>query len=866
MDLLKEQLWIEEEGHLEAKAKYLRQVGHEGEGLLNTMGESIVAICAPVLADLYKEWRDEKLPGRQGAKKRWFRELHVDSIGVALVTLRTLMQKTTYGTVKTSPSVTSVAIAVYKAIHMEDSYQRIRKAEKGKMVAGSERHAKKKFNKNLDKELSKHVNFMQRKKLIEYARTAYTGFETIEPENKLKAGLCLVELALALRAPLNRDRNKLEKVFEVERGERGSKRLVMSEAMVSYLIKYKQFKAGNAVNLKPMVVPPLPWSGVFGGGYRTLKCQLKQPLIRTDKTRIYKDEDFSPEIYKACNIIQATPWSINKEVYTIMRYCYDNELSIAELPVKLSDLELPPTLSSEEWDGLTKEERTTYLGERKLKREFIDSQRSKVIAFGSKMSMCMRFLKYDKLYFPHSFDFRGRIYPVNTPVNPQSDKFGQALLHFYEKKKLGTTGVKWWKIHGANCWGLDKEEYDKRVAWVDGNKDFIISIAKEPLKLREEWSGCDDPWNFLAFAFEYARAHSSGHSEEDFESSLPVKLDATSSGLQHYSAIFRDAEGALATNLTKCKERKDIYGIVARKTHESGVGELEAEGETESQFVGQQEVSEGDRRAILRPPDSTRRLSVQTKRDLLRRTDRGICKPATMCLPYGITEYGSITDTIEMADEGKLGQTIREANPVAKYGYCAWLTRHILKGVAETVTSAVVGMEWLKQAEKALQAVNKNNQYIRFFTRLGFPSMQTYNKNQTKMVNTFLGKSRYQLTVRKATEFVDKRKSQSSIAPNYIHSMDATHLLMTAIKANAVLGTTDFSFIHDSFGVHASDTEEFSKIIRETFITLYEGDVLEDLRNQWLGQFPEADIPAVPKEHYGDFNLDEVKESRYFFS
>jgi DNA-directed RNA polymerase len=843
MNLLKEQLWIEEEGHLEAKAKYLRQVGHEGEGLLNTMGESIVAICAPVLADLYKKWRDETLPGKAGNKKKWFRTLEVDSLGVALVTLRTILQKTTYGSTGASPSVTSVAIAIYKAVHIEDSYQKVRKASKGKMVAGKESSAKKSFNKNFDAELAKHVSFVKRKRLIDHARETYVNFEEIEAENKFLAGMCLLDLSMKMMAPLSRDRSKLFPLFVVEQDAKSRKKLVMSEALSSYLLKYKQFKAGNAVNLKPMVVPPLPWSGIFGGGYRTLKCQMKLPLIRTDKTRVYKDSDFSPLIYKACNVIQATPWSINKKVYTIMRYCYDNELSIAELPVNLQELRLPPSLPEDEWEALTKTERTNYMSKRKAIREFIDSQRSKVIAFGSKMSMCMKFIKYDKLYFPHSFDFRGRIYPVNTPVNPQADKFGQALLHFHNKKRLGESGVKWWKVHGANCWGIDKAPYEERVQWIDDNHDFIIRCAKEPLKLHEEWAKADDPWNFLAFAFEYASAHSKGIPEEDYESSLPVKLDATSSGLQHYSAIFRDAEGALATNLTKDKQRMDIYGLVAKEAKLAGVLDLD---------TGGLERDDG--------------VDVGIARNLLGRLSRGHTKPATMCLPYGITEYGAITDTIELADAGDYGKFLRDADAVTTYRYCAWITRHILAGVSKVVTSAVVGMDWLKSAEKSIQKVNKNHEYIKYFTRLGFPSQQTYNKSYTKRVNTFLGKTRCQINVSKPMREVDKRKSQSSIAPNYVHSMDATHLLMTALKSAEVLGIQDFSFIHDSFGVHACDTEAFSRVIRETFVTLYSTDVLTDLRNQWLTQFPTAEIPPVPKEHYGDFNLDEVKESRYFFS
>ena len=838
MDLLKEQLWLEEEGHLEAKAKYLRSVGKEGEGLLNTMGESIVAICAPVLAEVYQEWLEEVASGRLASKKTWFRKLDVKPIGVAVVTLRTILQGVTYGSTCKNPTLTSMVFAVYNAIYMENSYQQVCKASKGRMVAGTEASAKKAFNKNLSKELETKVKFAERKKLIDYARKTYTEFELEEPEDKYKMGLCLVEFALKMKAPLIRGSKDLQPLFKLDYEGKRRKVIALSDALLSYLVKYKQFKSGNAVDLKPMVVPPLNWSGMFGGGYRSLKCQLKAPLIRTTKTRVYKDSDISPLIYKACNAIQATPWSINKEIYAVMRYCYNNELGIAGIPIAREDTPLPYK-PEEEWAQMSPEERRDFGNIRRSLREEGRAHQSKVIAFGCKMAMCMKFIKYDKLYFPHSFDFRGRIYPVNTPVNPQSDKYGQALLTFHKKKKLGESGVGWWKIHGANCWGLDKEPYDVRIAWVDDNKDKLLSWAANPLKHREEWAEADDPWNFLAFAFEYARAHSKGEPEEDFESCLPVKLDATSSGLQHYSAIFRDNAGALATNLTADKNRKDIYGIVAEKAKLSGVSELER-GE-----------KEGLKRQVL--------MSV------LRILNRKHTKPATMCLPYGITEYGSITDTIELADAGAFGDYVGKLDAPTKYKYCAWIARRILTGVSDTVQSAVVGMQWLKDAEKAMQAVNEDNVYIKFFTRLGFPSQQTYNKEISKRLKTSLGMSKIKVVLRKQTPIIDKRKSQSSIAPNFIHSMDATHLLMTALKAYD-MGIEDFSFIHDSFGVHACDTEDFSRYIRETFITLYKGDVLSDLRDQWLDQFPDADIPEVPYSAYGTFDIEEVIKSRYFFS
>ena len=51
---------------------------------------------------------------------------------------------------------------------------------------------------------------------------------------------------------------------------------------------------------------------------------------------------------------------------------------------------------------------------------------------------------------------------------------------------------------------------------------------------------------------------------------------------------------------------------------------------------------------------------------------------------------------------------------------------------------------------------------------------------------------------------LNKARQRAGIAPNFIHSLDSSHLMLTILLAEEQ-GITSFSMIHDSYGVHACE-------------------------------------------------------------
>jgi DNA-directed RNA polymerase len=181
---------------------------------------------------------------------------------------------------------------------------------------------------------------------------------------------------------------------------------------------------------------------------------------------------------------------------------------------------------------------------------------SKRHALGVKLRIAEELRNEEAIYFPHSLDFRGRIYSMSSELSPQSDDVAKSLLMFAEGKPVGEYGGYWLAVHIANLFGIDKVSFDERVAWVQANSEAILDSANDPLDGRRFWTTADDPWCALAACFEWRGFMSFG---SEFLSYLPIAMDGSCSGIQHFSAMLRDEQGGKAVNLTPADQPSDIY-------------------------------------------------------------------------------------------------------------------------------------------------------------------------------------------------------------------------------------------------------------------------------------------------------------------
>ena len=144
---------------------------------------------------------------------------------------------------------------------------------------------------------------------------------------------------------------------------------------------------------------------------------------------------------------------------------------------------------------------------------------------------------------------------------------------------------------------------------------------------------------------------------------------------------------------------------------------------------------------------------------------------------------------------------------------------------------------------------------MKWLTPIGFPVYQHYQKQNAVEVRTQLnGGCRLWVQSFEDAE-PSKRGQRNGIAPNFVHSIDATHMVMTI----NLIDDECLAMIHDDYGTHAGHTQKLFKGIRTSFHTLYtEHNPIED----WATQV-DADLETIPP--VGNYNISEIVNADYFF-
>jgi DNA-directed RNA polymerase len=215
----------------------------------------------------------------------------------------------------------------------------------------------------------------------------------------------------------------------------------------------------------------------------------------------------------------------------------------------------------------------------------------------------------------------------------------------------------------------------------------------------------------------------------------------------------------------------------------------------------------------------------------------------------------------ELASMKLKGKDILEgADPMPA---CQWLSGIIYKSIGEVVIAARNAMDWLQQAART---VSQAGLPVTWTTPAGLPVQQAYYETDMKRIECMVGgmniKPKFQVTDQAS---LDKRRQAQGISPNFVHSMDASHLMLSIGKCLDA-GVSAFAMVHDSYGTHAADMSTMSRLLREAFVEMYSRDILKKFREDLLDQLPEklqAKIPAIPSK--GNLDLRQVLNSPYFF-
>lgn len=752
---------------------------------------------------------------------------------LALITILELMRLQGTGGVADGMKTASALVSVGRNIESECYAEQLRKSE----------HAfsdSKNITQSLKKRGLSDMQVRRELKIKLQKQAEMNGEEKITWTNSLRARIGsfvtqhLMNVATVRRAAVDRDGVRWDdeqpafySAYQYIQGKRLGV-IKLNDVVAEHLGQESALETLHPRHL-PMLVPPKPWLSYDSGGYYSAKSRAlryKDDVEQGSYLKAASENGSLEQVLAGLDVLGSTAWAVNDSVFSIMAEVWNSGKTTADMPALELSEEEPQRPDNYDSDIKARGIYLKRLKHYNLRRASMHSQRCDI---NYKLEIARAFLG-ERFYFPHNMDFRGRAYPIPPHLNHIGNDLCRGLLRFADAKTLGAVGLRWLRIHLANKFGYDKASFSEREQFAIDHEEDLRKSANDPLGEGTWWQKADDPWQTLAACIELNNALNYPEGPEKFASSLPVHQDGTCNGLQHYAALGGDLVGAKQVNLSGGDRPSDVY---------TGVADLVIS-------VLEREAAAGD----------------PTAKKLQGKITRKVVKQTVMTTVYGVTFIGAKEQVSrQLADVADIS--------AEDLWHCAsYLAARIIECIGDLFKGAQALQVWLSESalliaksippERLEQALNGPEQSggrhkvnmsklakeqmtsVIWTTPLGLPVVQPYRKLIRKQLRTAM-QTVFLHDPHVATQ-VSPAKQASAFPPNFIHSLDATHMFLTALACqNAKL---TFASVHDSYWTHASDIETMSDIIRDTFVHLHSSDILKALKDEVCLQKKIAAVPT----------------------
>jgi DNA-directed RNA polymerase len=602
--------------------------------------------------------------------------------------------------------------------------------------------------------------------------------------------------------------------------------------------------------LMPTITEPRGWDDMDSGCYIDPAMAKFTPLIRKSNPlqramvrNSIKRGEFQ-DVFDAINAIQRTSYKINSFVLEAVQWAWDNGKSLGDkFPTKVKK---DAVVFPDDYDQLTDKEKKRY---RLLASETIAFNRkvdSDITVMKSDLAVAKLMNEYESFWLPHNFDWRGRVYPIPNFNHHREDHIRSMFL-LSRGQPLDEEGAKWVAYQCANAGDfrtpegkrVSKLHFDERVEWTLENQEWILECARDFRSTYDLWKNADKPFAFLAAANELLQYVEEG--EGNHICGLPINLDGSNSGTQHFAALGLNENDGKLVNLIPSDLPEDIYEAVASVVRSS----MNEDGSKEAQEWLDFGI---DRKVVKRP---------------------------TMTFGYSATRIGfrqQIADDTMKPIKREITMGDRQDFPFRdEFNACRCLADHTWDAVHQVVKGASEGMQFFKDIAHTMSEYDLP---VVWKTPIGFPVVNSYHPKSVRRVNLFLYdrdlKERRNTNSNVAIDNekkLDKKRVRSSISPNIIHSLDSSHLLSTVLFGldNDI---RDFMLIHDSFATIPANTWKMFHVVRAAFVDQYKdkciySEILASASNKLPGH-AQIELPKVPAK--GNLDLEGIRSSFYCFS
>jgi DNA-directed RNA polymerase len=445
-------------------------------------------------------------------------------------------------------------------------------------------------------------------------------------------------------------------------------------------------------------------------------------------------------------------------------------------------------------------------------------------------------------YLTYNCDTRGRVYPI-PHFNYGREDHVRALFKFANGMSLEPEDLRWLEVHCANCEGsTDKGSWDAHTKWVAENRDKIQKIAADPNGTFDLWRTADKPFRYVAACLELGAAWADPTS---FVTHLPIAFDGTCNGIQHLALISRDADAGRLVNLTNFGIPHDVYRngeahklvtLYNSDIRQDVYSDVITHVRTSLQADSDKWASWWRYRLSLLKPKQIRKL----------------LKTPAMTFAYSATLSGMANQINEVYREISSGD---EPPHAARF----YLAKKIAEAAKELLPGPARVMRYIRDLAKHCALENRS---LEWKSPTGFPVCNRYQEPNTTIV--YLVANGIEVRYRVADGYlpaVNKPKAMNAAAPNFVHSLDAAHLIR-AVNAATSDGITDFATVHDSFACLAPQAKRFNQIIRKELALMYSCyDALALLRDHNVS---DADILPIPA--CGELDPLQVQHAEYPWS
>ncbi|XP_039104024.1 DNA-directed RNA polymerase, mitochondrial isoform X2 [Hyaena hyaena] len=499
----------------------------------------------------------------------------------------------------------------------------------------------------------------------------------------------------------------------------------------------------------PMLCPPVPWTSPYTGAFLLSPTKLMRSLEGTTQHQRLLDSCPPAELHGALDALTQLgncAWRVNGRVLDLVLELFTAKgcprLGVPAPPSEAPrppEGRLPPGASPAQKAELRRELARCL----KVARE-MHSLRSDALY---RLSLAQH-LRHRVFWLPHNMDFRGRTYPCPPHFNHLGSDLARALLEFAQGRPLGPDGLDWLKIHLVNLTGLKKHEpLRARLLFANEVMEDILDSADRPMTGRKWWMEVDEPWQALACCMEIARAVRAPDPAA-YVSHFPVHQDGSCNGLQHYAALGRDSIGAASVNLLPSDVPQDVYSGVAAQVE------------------------------VFRKQDARR--GVRVAQVLEGFISRKVVKQTVMTVVYGVTRYGGRL---------QIERRLRELSTFPQefvWEASHYLVRQVFNSLQEMFSGTRAIQHWLTESARLIAHAGSAVEWV---TPLGIPIIQPYHRDSKVLISGGI----QTLTFSNSGDTSQKPntlKQKNGFPPNFIHSLDSSHMMLTALHCHRCAGSS----------------------------------------------------------------------------